>query len=146
MPVFAALLVVLALVAAVTAGGVVLRARSGRVRRVDVSTTVVDAATLGADALGAQATLVQFSTEFCARCPQVRRKLSGIAATHPGVTHVDVDLTNRPALAKRFHVLQTPTTLIVDAGGVVRSRIGGVPTPGTVERELDAMTREAAHV
>ena len=39
--------------------------------------------------------------------------------------HVDVDLTDRPDIADRFHVLQTPTTLILDARGVVRARIGG---------------------
>lgn len=146
MPVSVAVVVVLALVAVATAAGVVARTRVGRVRRPVGDDLMVDAATLGGEALGRRATLVQFSTEYCTRCPQVRRKLSGIAAARPGVVHVDVDLTDRPALAKHFHVLQTPTTLVVDATGAVRSRIGGVPRPGSIEREVDAVTQETTHV
>lgn len=146
MPVFAALLTVLVFVAAVCGLGVVMHRRSGRVRQADTATPDVSPATLAGRALGERATLVQFSTEFCTRCPQVRRKLSAIADARDGVVHVDVDLTNDPVSAKRFHVLQTPTVLVVDAAGVVRARIGGVPRPGSVEGELDALESEAAHV
>ncbi len=80
-----------------------------------------------ADALGAAATLVQFSTAYCSRCPSTARQLAAIAADYAGVRHVEVDLTGRPDLADRFHVLQTPTTLILDARGAATARIGGVP-------------------
>ncbi len=47
----------------------------------------------GLDALGDYATLVQFSTEYCATCPGDPPLLGEVAATRTGVTHVDVDLT-----------------------------------------------------
>ena len=106
-----------------------------------VVAVTVGADLLGAESLGEQATLLQFSTDFCTRCPSVHRDLSRIAAEHPGVSHLDVDLTNRPDLAKQFHVLQTPTTLILDRDGVIQTRFGGVPGRGVVELELKRITR-----
>lgn len=112
----------LLLIAAVV--GVLLRVLDGRRRgggqmRFD--------ATHASGVLGATATLVQFSTEMCARCPQVRRMLSDVATDHEGLVHVEVDLTHRPDLSAQYHVLQTPTTFVVDSTGAVRARFNGVP-------------------
>ena len=57
--------------------------------------------------------------------------------------HVEVDLTQRADLADRFRVTQTPTTLLLDADGTVRARIGGAPAP-RVRVELDDDPREAS--
>lgn len=143
----AALVVLAAVVLAGTVVGVALRRRDGHIRHRAHERQHATAAALGRDPseFGTGATLVQFSTEFCTRCPQTRRVLGGIAQGREGVTHVDVDLTHRPDLAKQFHVLQTPTTLIVDATGAVRARIGGAPRPDEVIRELDSLL-ETAHV
>lgn len=124
----------LLLVAAIV--GVVLRVLDGRRRsgghlRFDPA----DAAS----ALGARATLVQFSTEMCARCPQVRRMLGSIAAGHDGLAHVEVDLTHRPDLSQRYRVLQTPTTFLVDDAGVVRARFNGVPHRHALAEALAAV-------
>jgi thiol-disulfide isomerase/thioredoxin len=139
----AALIVLGAVVLVAAAAGLALRAREGRVR----ATTRGDRATAQAldvdpAALGRHATLVQFSTQYCTRCPAARRALGGIAAQREGVAHVDIDLTRRPDLARRFAVLQTPTTLIVDASGTVRARIGGAPRPDHVTRELDRLLED----
>ena len=107
---------------------------------------VVDPQRFGADALGEQATLLQFSTEMCARCPGVHRTLGAIADAHDGVLHLDVDLTHRPDIAKHFHVLQTPTTLILDRNGVIQTRFGGTPSRGAVELELGRVAAEDARV
>ncbi|MFE6995080.1 thioredoxin family protein [Microbacterium sp. NPDC057659] len=123
-------LVVLALVA-----GLVWRARDGR-RRTGRGETV-DAADAGG--LGSRATLVQFSTEMCARCPQVRRMLGQVAAGHDGVLHADVDLTHRTDLATKYRVLQTPTTFLVDGDGTVRARFNGVPLRADVEEALGSL-------
>ncbi len=139
-----ALLSVAALVAVTAAIGVLLRARQGRMRR-DVHHEVVDPARLGADRLGDAATLLQFSTEMCSRCPGVHRTLAEIAAAHPGVRHLDVDLTHRPDIARHFHVLQTPTTLVLDRNGAVQTRFGGVPNRHVLELELSRLTRENAN-
>jgi thiol-disulfide isomerase/thioredoxin len=98
---------------------------------------VVHAAEVGAEALGDRATLLQFSTEFCAPCRSTARVLGAAADDVDGVRHVDVDLTHRPDLAGRFGVLQTPTTLVLDAAGAVRARIGGAARPDDVRTTLD---------
>lgn len=122
----------LALVAFATALGLVWRARQGRARAGDSS--VVD---LPDVALGERATLLQFSTEVCAPCKATARVLSGLADQTDAVAHVDLDVTHRPELAARFHVLQTPTTLILDARGTVRARIGGAVRRDVIVAELD---------
>ncbi|TFC00578.1 MULTISPECIES: thioredoxin family protein [unclassified Cryobacterium] len=133
----AALLLVLALVAVATALGLVYRARQGRIRPVADPTVLVPADVGSQVPFGPAATLVQFSTEFCSRCPGTHRLLSQIADGRPGVAHVDVDLTHRADLANRFGVLQTPTTLILDGAGRVHARVGGAPHRADVLRHLD---------
>lgn len=138
-----ALLAIAALVVVATAVGLLARARQGRARAVD-SAEVVDPRRLGADALGEEATLLQFSTEMCSRCPQVHRMLSEVADARDGVRHLDVDLTHRPDIAQHFRVLQTPTTLVLDRRGIVRTRFGGTPGRAVVELELDTLQKEAS--
>lgn len=133
-----------ALLAATVGVGAALRLRRSR-PRTHLPHEVVVAERLGADGLGSAATLLQFSTELCARCPHVHRTLSAIAHDHDGVRHLDVDLTHRPDIARHFHVLQTPTTLILDRGGVIRTRLSGVPRRDVIELELTRLTAEDAY-
>lgn len=109
---------------------------NGRVRRT-AGREVVRAKELGATALGSGATLLQLSTTVCAPCRTAHRVLGTIAKERFSVKHLDIDLTERPDLATRFGVLQTPTILILDARGQVRARIGGAPRPEVVRGELD---------
>lgn len=143
-PTQALILVGVLLIVAVGAG-LTLRWAQNRPRH-DVRHEVVEPARLGATHLGDAATLLQFSTDMCARCPGVHRLLAGIADETPGVLHLDVDLTRRPDIASHFHVLQTPTTLVLDSRGAVQARIGGVPRRDVVELELRRLTKEGAHV
>jgi len=119
-----ALGVAAALLALATVIGIVLRRRDGRRR--DGGALRFDPADAAAE-FGSRATLVQFSTEMCARCPQVRRLLTDYASDQDGLRHVEVDLTHRPDLSTRYKVLQTPTTFVVDGSGAVRARFHGVP-------------------
>ncbi|WP_456287066.1 thioredoxin family protein [Microbacterium sp. JZ70] len=135
----AALAALVAIVLVATALGVLLRRREGRARAVRADAVAPTALGLAPGAFGERATLVQFSTELCARCPAVRRLLSDVAGERDGVAHVDVDVTHRVEIARRFHVLQTPTTLVLDARGIPRARIAGAPTRDTVMAELDAI-------
>lgn len=89
--------------------------------------------------LGSRATLVQFSTEMCTRCPQVRRMLTGYVAESDGLHHLEVDLTHRPDLSARYRVLQTPTTFVVDGSGAVRARFNGVPHRHALTEALAAV-------
>ncbi|KQM83865.1 thioredoxin family protein [Agromyces sp. Leaf222] len=142
----AALIVGLGLPAIATVVGLVWRARTGRVRatKTDAAATrSSSAAALGLDDadLGAAATLVQFSTEFCSRCPSTARQLTAVADGYEGVRHIEIDLTHRADLADRFHVRQTPTTLILRADGTTTARIGGVPRLAAVRTHLETITR-----
>lgn len=128
----AAVLLVLA-----TAVGVVLRRRDGRRR--DGGRLRFDPADATAAELGSRATLVQFSTEMCARCPQVRRLLGSYANDHDGLRLVEIDLTHRPDLSARYKVLQTPTTFVVDGAGTVRARFHGVPNRHALTEALAAV-------
>ena len=123
MPVSTALVIAAALLTLAVAVGAALRMLDGRRRSGgDLRVRPED---LGSPL--APATLVQFSTELCTRCPQVRRVLTEIADDRVGVQHMEIDLTNRSDLAARYRVLQTPTTFLVDASGAVLCRWGGVP-------------------
>lgn len=145
MTVVSALIALAALLAATAAVGGFLTWRQSQARH-DVTHEVVEPHRLGADGLGEVATLLQFSTELCARCPGVHRTLAAIADDREGVRHLDVDLTHRPDIAKHFHVLQTPTTLVLDRHGVVQTRFGGTPGRDVLELELNRLTAQDAGV
>ncbi len=143
MDLIAVIIALSALLAATLGSGLVLRWRQGRPRRFD-PTEVIEPTRLGAERLGETATLLQFSTQTCGRCPGVHRTLRSIADDRDGVLHLNVDLTHRADIARHFHVLQTPTTLILDRHGVVKSRFGGTPGRQVVEMELDRVAAGAA--
>jgi len=137
-----AILVLGALVAVTALLGLLWRARSGRVRAADGAH--VSAAELGDGArLGTGATIVQFSTEFCGPCRVAERMLKDLAGERDGVVHLDLDLAAQPHLAARFGIVQTPTILLLDAAGGIRSRIGGVPRADEVARRLDEISKES---
>jgi thiol-disulfide isomerase/thioredoxin len=134
-----------ALVVAATAIGLLARSRAGRVRPTSRSSAVAGAVAaaqslgLAHEQLGDAATLVQFSTRFCSQCPGTARALGTLAGEYRGVAHVEVDLTDDRALADRFRVLQTPTTLVLDHGGVAVARIAGAPRTIELRALLDTL-------
>jgi thiol-disulfide isomerase/thioredoxin len=132
----AALALVVGLVAVSTLLGTVWRARQGRIRR---TVTQPDAALLSGVDLAAGATLVQFSSEYCAPCRSTARVLHELADARPELAHVELDVAVRPELAARFGILQTPTTLVLDREGRVRARIGGAVRRDTLVAELDRL-------
>lgn len=85
------------------------------------------------------ATLVQFSTEFCATCPGTRRFLQQVAGERGGIAHYDIDLTTRPELAKRLRILQTPTVFVLDRDGRLVGRFGGAPRRADLFAVLDTL-------
>jgi len=141
MPPWIAVLIVVVLVAMTAITGWALRRRESHPRR----TKTTDLEWLAADVRGPNATLVQFSTQMCARCPHVRRMLGELAEVTDGVTLAEVDLTHQSELAKRLHILQTPTVFVVDATGAVRSRFAGVPRRDAITAELDRVIGEPTH-
>lgn len=78
--------------------------------------------------LGERATLLQFSSAFCAPCRATRRVLGEVVEVVPGVAHVEVDAEQHLDLVRRVNVLRTPTTLVLDAAGREVTRAAGAPT------------------
>lgn len=89
--------------------------------------------------LGERATLLQFSSAFCAPCRVARRVLSEVAAETPGVAHVEIDAEHHLELVRRLGILRTPTTLVLDAGGREVGRAAGAPTKAQVLTALDEL-------
>lgn len=88
--------------------------------------------TTGSVALGERATLLQFSSAFCAPCRATRRVLGDVADVVPGVVHVEIDAEHHLALVRRLGILRTPTTLVLDADGHEETRATGAPTTSQV--------------
>jgi thiol-disulfide isomerase/thioredoxin len=131
------LIAVVAVLAAASALGLVLRRRQGTFKTLSQtvpstspatadSREALTAADLGAP-LGKRATLVQFSTEFCSNCPQTRRMLGQVAAEHDGIELIEVDAAARLDLTRRLNVMSTPTVLVLRPDGTIASRASGLP-------------------
>ena len=76
---------------------------------------------------GERATLLQFSSAFCAPCRATRRTLADVAERVPGVTHVEVDAESNLELVRRLGIFRTPTTLVLDGDGREVTRASGPP-------------------
>ncbi|MFE5393527.1 TlpA family protein disulfide reductase [Streptomyces sp. NPDC056568] len=100
-------------------------------RRLDPYGPRLDASDLEGE-LGARATLVQFSSAFCAPCRATRRILAEVAGMVPGVAHVEIDAEARLELVRALGVLKTPTVLVLDAAGRVVRRAVGQPRKADV--------------
>ena len=144
------LIALVAALAVASALGLVLRRRAGRFRagrarpggagpRADMLTE----ADLGGP-LGEQATLVQFSTAFCAPCRPTRQILGQVAGMVDGVSHVEVDAAERLDLARRLRINSTPTVLVLGPDGAVAKRAVGVPRKADVIAALGAVIRPVA--
>ncbi|MER7691108.1 thioredoxin family protein [Streptomyces sp. NPDC097610] len=126
------LVVCVMVLAAASAFGVLHRRRSGRVRvRGRDGGKRLGAAELG-EGLGERATLVQFSSAFCAPCRATRRVLAEVAGMVPGVHHVEIDAEDRLELVRELEILKTPTVLVLDADGRIVRRATGQPRKADV--------------
>lgn len=95
------------------------------------SGVTLNAAQLG-EPLGEKATLVQFTSAFCAPCRATRRILQEIVEMVPGVKHVDLDVADHLELAREFDVQRTPTVFVLDADGRIVKRASGQPRKSDV--------------
>jgi len=127
------LIVLCAALACALAGGAVWRQRNGRLRAAGAGPAeagpadrILSSAELG-QPLGERATLIQFSSAFCAPCRATRRVLSDVAGMTDGVAYVEIDAESRLDLVRSLNVLRTPTILVTDAAGRVVQRGSGQP-------------------
>ncbi len=96
----------------------------------------------GADlgvALGQRATLVQFSSAFCAPCRATRRVLAEVTKLVDGVAHVEIDAESRLDLVRKLDVRRTPTTFVLGPDGHVTHRASGQPRKADVIAALGAV-------
>ena len=120
--------------------GVALRRRAGRFRpgpqgapakTAGAGNGALTEADLGRS-LGRQATLVQFSTAFCAPCRPTRQILVQVADMVDGVAHVEIDAAARLDLVRRLRINSTPTVLVLDPDGTIVKRATGLPRKADV--------------
>ena len=105
------------------AGGVVwVRAAMHRARANDQRRRPDALPPVPAALRGGGAAWVVFTTPTCAACRTVTQTIAG---TRPDDLVVTVDATTDPDLANRWEVRRAPTTLQVDASGVVLARLVG---------------------
>jgi thiol-disulfide isomerase/thioredoxin len=103
------------------AGGKAARAQDGTLTEADLG-----------GRLGERATLVQFSTAFCAPCRPTRQMLTQVAGMVDGVTHVEIDAATRLDLVRRLRINATPTVLVLGPDGAIVRRAVGLPRKADV--------------
>jgi thiol-disulfide isomerase/thioredoxin len=122
------LIACLVVLAGATAFGVAWRRRDGRLtgpRSGAAAGLRLGAAELG-QPLGPRATLLQFSSEFCAPCRATRQILAEVAGGAEGVRHVEVDAGERMDLVRLLGVRRTPTVFVLGPEGQIAQRGSGL--------------------
>jgi thiol-disulfide isomerase/thioredoxin len=127
-------IVAVAVLALATVGALALRRRDGRLtgpRRTGLlgagsGPRPLTGTELG-QPLGSRATLLQFSSSFCAPCRAARQLLADVAARDTGVTHVEIDVADRLDLVRLLDVRRTPTVFVLGPRGQITRRASGLP-------------------
>ena len=142
----AGLIVTAAALAVATAAGLAWRQRNGRVRSVPAGPAAsgavprgITGAELGVP-LGSRATLVQFSSAFCAPCRSTRRILAEVAGLIDGVAHVEIDAESHLELVRRLDVRRTPTVFVLGPDGRIARRASGQPRKADLIAALGEVT------
>jgi thiol-disulfide isomerase/thioredoxin len=95
--------------------------------------------------LGERATLLQFSSAFCAPCRATRRVLSEVEAMVEGVRHIELDAESHLDLVRRLDILRTPTVLVLDSAGAIVTRASGQPRKADVIAALGTAVDRQTH-
>jgi thiol-disulfide isomerase/thioredoxin len=120
-----------------TVVGLVLRARDGRLR--------TGGAGSGGWALAGstpqardRVLLLQLSSPVCAPCRQTAALLTQLSERRPAVVHREIDVAERPDVARELHVMRTPTVIAFDRAGTELLRVSGVPRLSDLEAGIAA--------
>jgi thiol-disulfide isomerase/thioredoxin len=119
-------IVAVAVLAVATVAGLAWRRWDGRLRGRREREQRLTGAEVG-HPLGQRATLLQFSSTFCAPCRAARQLLADVADRTEGVAHIEVDVADRLDLVRKLDIRRTPTTFILGPDGRVTRRASGVP-------------------
>lgn len=96
------------------------------------------AAVLGEE-LGSRATMVQFSSAFCAPCKATHALLSQMVIPMSDVKHIHIDAESHLELVRQLDIRSTPTTLFLNSQGVEVGRAAGTPKREQVLAALNAI-------
>jgi thiol-disulfide isomerase/thioredoxin len=133
--------VVVAAVLVTVAAAWWLRTRNGAVRTPVTDTSAPHLpvfARLGVDPTGADLTVVQFSTAFCAPCRATKARLEHLQTTRPGLHVVHVDAESHLAEVRELDVRRTPTLFYLGRDGGLIGRSSGAPRPDDLTALVDA--------
>jgi thiol-disulfide isomerase/thioredoxin len=97
------------------------------------------AATLGEE-LGSRATMVQFSSAFCAPCKATHALLSQMVIPMEDVKHVHIDAESHLELVRELDIRSTPTTIFLNREGIEVGRAAGTPKREQVIAALNAIS------
>jgi thiol-disulfide isomerase/thioredoxin len=123
--------IAVAVLAVATAGGLVYRARYGRLRGSTGRAVPAELLDL-VDTRPGSVTLLHFSSATCAPCRQVRAVCAQLAGDLPHVQHVEIDAEEHLDAARALDVWRLPTLLVVDGSGQITRRAVGVPDRATL--------------
>lgn len=113
---------------AATAFGLLYRSRAGKVRTAAVDSTPENRTLLAeAGASPGTPTVLHFSADWCGPCAAVRRVVGQVLEDLDGPVELELDIDAHPELARALGVLSLPTTFVFDDALVERARISGVP-------------------
>jgi thiol-disulfide isomerase/thioredoxin len=132
------LIACLVVLAGATAFGMAWRRRNGRLAAPGSAPgggPQLGPAELG-QPLGPRATLLQFSSEFCAPCRATRQILADVASGAEGVRHVEVDAGERMDLVRLLDVRRTPTVFVLGPDGRIARRGSGLMNKAEVLQAL----------
>lgn len=120
------LVVVVSTLVLTTAVGLVLRARTGRMHtgRGTSGGWILAGAPPGASD---RVLLLQLSSPVCTPCRRTAALLTEFTAGRPGIVHREVDVAERPDVARELAVMRTPTVVAFDRDGAELLRVSGVP-------------------
>lgn len=68
--------------------------------------------------------LVDFFATWCGPCRMQTVVLEEVAAEHPEISIVKVDVDENPALARKFGIMSIPTLVLLEDGELAKKHVG----------------------
>lgn len=119
-----------------TVVGLLLRARSGRVRPGAAGAAAGWSLAGHVPGVDDRVLLLQVSSPVCTPCRQTAALLRGLVERTDGLVHIEVDVADRPQVATDLKIMRTPTVVAFDRSGSELLRVSGVPRLPELEHAL----------